>query len=86
MDYEMPKEKIVFAYNDKKDDAVNHPAHYTHGNIEVIDIIRDQLSKDQFVGYCLGNALKYVCRCQHKGKMTEDIKKAIWYLNQITEN
>lgn len=24
-------------------DNVNHPSHYNHGNLEVIDIIKDQL-------------------------------------------
>ena len=67
-------------------DNVNHPKHYTFGKYEVIDIIKDQLSEDQFIGYCLGNAVKYISRCQHKGKMTEDIRKAIWYLNAIVEN
>ena len=68
-----------------KEDKVNHPSHYTFGKYEVIDIIKDQLSEDQFVGYCLGNAIKYISRCQHKGKMKEDIKKAIWYLNCIKD-
>jgi len=67
-------------------DNVNHPSHYTFGKYEVIDVIKDQLSEEQFVGYCLGNAVKYISRCQHKGKMIEDIRKAIWYLNAIVEN
>ena len=66
-------------------DNVNHPAHYTFGKYEVIDIIKDQLSEEQFKGYCLGNAIKYICRCQHKGKFKEDLKKSIWYLNKIIE-
>ena len=31
------------------------------------------------MGFCLGNAFKYVYRYQHKNG-TEDLKKAIWYL------
>ena len=31
-----------------------------------------------------GNAIKYICRHQHKGK-EEDIKKAIHYLEMILE-
>ncbi len=52
-------------------DMVNHPAHYTAGNIEVIDFIEDQQ-----LPYHLGNAVKYISRCRHKGKEKEDIKKS----------
>ena len=69
-----------------KKEAVNHPDHYNFGKYETIDIIRDSMTEEQFIGFCLGNAIKYISRCQHKGKMVEDIRKAIWYLNEIVEN
>jgi hypothetical protein len=56
-------------------ESVNHPSHYNQGKIEVIDFIQDQK-----LDFCLGNAIKYICRAQHKGKAKEDIAKAIWYL------
>lgn len=55
--------------------VVAHPAHYTTGKIEVIDFILDQK-----LGYCLGNAIKYICRCNHKGDKRTDLEKAIQYL------
>lgn len=55
--------------------AVDHPSHYNKGKIEVIDFIQDQK-----LDFCLGNAIKYICRAQHKGKAKQDIAKAIWYL------
>jgi hypothetical protein len=59
------------------DDAVNHPSHYTHGNIEVIEAIEDwQLP------YFLGNVVKYVARCDHKGNPVEDLRKAKFYLER----
>ena len=58
-------------------DAVNHPSHYTQGRIEVIDFI-----EDQHLNYHLGNAIKYICRCRHKGSPREDVEKAIWYLQR----
>lgn len=61
-------------------DNVHHPAHYTSGNIEVIDYIRDKLTTEQFEGYCIGNVLKYVSRYQHKNGV-EDLKKARVYLD-----
>lgn len=58
---------------------VNHPAHYTQGEIECIDAIRAALTPDEFRGYCKGNALKYIWRERHKGGQ-QDADKAAWYL------
>ena len=59
-------------------DVVNHPSHYNTGKIEVIDFI-----DDQGLGFCLGNAVKYIARAgkKNKSKTVEDLKKAIWYLD-----
>ena len=51
------------------------PAHYTRGNIEVWDFIRDQE-----LNYHLGNAIKYICRAGYKDSKVDDLKKAIHYL------
>lgn len=61
-------------------DNVNKPAHYTDGDIEVIDYIRDKLTAEEFTGYCLGNVLKYVSRWKLKGGL-EDLEKANVYLD-----
>lgn len=63
-------------------DPVNHPAHYTDGKIEVIDFIEDKK-----LGYCLGNAVKYIARAGKKdpAKYTEDLAKAVWYLSREIE-
>ncbi|MCI6736713.1 MAG: DUF3310 domain-containing protein [Intestinibacter sp.] len=58
-------------------DNVNHPAHYTDGNIEVIDYIEDKQ-----LGFHLGNVVKYISRAGKKGDTLEDLKKAQWYLNR----
>ena len=60
-------------------DPVIRPSHYTQGDIETIDYIRDKLTAEEFVGYCKGNILKYISREQHKNG-TEDLKKAQVYL------
>ena len=56
-------------------DVVNHPKHYTDhpSGIEAIEITRH-------MGFNLGNALKYIWRCDLKKDAIEDLKKAIWYL------
>ena len=55
------------------DDAVNHPQHYNQFDAEVIDIVR-HLSFDA------GNAVKYLCRAPYKGTELQDLKKALWYV------
>lgn len=60
-------------------DNVNHPAHYTSGQIEVIDFI-----EDKELGFHLGNAVKYISRAGRKNpdKTIEDLRKAVWYINR----
>lgn len=69
----------------EEDDKVNHPSHYTFGEIEVIDYIRDKMTPDEFQGYCMGNILKYVSRHKHKAGV-EDLKKAQVYLGWLIES
>lgn len=65
-------------------EAVKHPSHYNQGNIEVIDYLEDQLSEDEFYGFCIGNVLKYVSRAKHKRETPlEDLKKSKFYLERI---
>ena len=61
------------------DDIVNRPKHYTDGKIEVIDFIEDKK-----LGFCLGNAIKYIARAGKKDptKEVEDLKKARWYIDR----
>ena len=66
-------------------DPVNHPSHYTAGDIECIDAIQAALTPEQFTGYCRGNAIKYIWRTDYKGG-AEDLRKAIWYLNRAIHN
>lgn len=59
-------------------DPIN-PSHYKDGKIEVIDYI-----EDKNLGFCLGNAVKYISRAGKKDKLkeVEDLKKAIWYIER----
>ena len=68
------------------ENRVSHPSHYTwlkdKCGIEVIDITRH-------MNFNLGNSIKYILRAGHKSeegysdkdKTIEDLKKAIWYIN-----
>lgn len=63
-------------------DIVNHPKHYTSGDIECIDAMVAAFGREYVMNYCVCNAFKYLWRCEHKGSRAIDIQKAIWYLNK----
>ena len=52
-----------------------NPSYYSRGTSQVWDFIRDQ-----DLGFHLGNAIKYICRAGHKDSYTDDLTKAIHYL------
>lgn len=64
-------------------DTVNSPSYYTNGEIECIDAIKSSMSKDEFLGFLKGNAMKYIWRYRLKGKPREDLEKANFYLNRL---
>lgn len=71
--------------SDLTKDNVNHPIHYTKGEIETIDKIK-YLTED-FSGIeavCIGNFIKYIDRCNLKGGM-QDLEKAKWYLDRFID-
>ena len=78
----------------EEDENVSHPYHYTwlkeRCNIEAIDITRH-------LNFNLGNSIKYILRAgkkpiidnelsdDFKNAAIQDLKKAIWYLNDEIE-
>lgn len=60
----------------KKKDAIN-PDHYKQhpSGVEAIQIT-------ECFNYNLGNAIKYIWRCDHKGEALEDLKKAAFYIDR----
>ena len=62
-------------------DPVNHPSHYTEGDIECIDAIESALGVEGFRGYCIGNAIKYLWRYNKKHGL-EDLEKSEWYIKR----
>lgn len=56
------------------------PKHYAGGDLEPLKIIQDRN-----LPFELGNALKYIARCNHKGTKREDLEKAIDYLERYID-
>jgi hypothetical protein len=61
-------------------DNVNHPKHYTShpSGVECIQVT-------EHMGFNLGNAMKYIWRCDEKWDSIEDLNKAVWYINREIE-
>jgi len=66
------------------DDQVNNPDHYTQGGVECIDALGAFMG-DNLKYFLIGNAVKYLWRCEHKGNFSQDIKKAKWYIDKLNE-
>lgn len=79
----MSVKEIVTKMNEEERDMVNQPPHYKVGGIETIDYIQAKLTPEQFEGYCIGNALKYISRAGYKKNASEDYRKAVWYLDHL---
>ena len=59
---------------------VNQPKHYQGEGMTTLDVI------EAFeLNFCLGNAVKYILRCEHKNNKIQDLEKAIWYLRHEIE-
>lgn len=57
---------------------IDHPMHYGGDTqYEAIKVIEAWQ-----LGFCLGNAVKYICRAGKKGDALEDLRKARWYLDR----
>ena len=63
-----------------REDVVNHPSHYAPNGRDSFMHMKDQMGKAAFDGFLQGNAIKYVQRYAFKGKPTEDLCKAAFYL------
>lgn len=65
--------------------SVDHPAHYSPGKLECIDVMEDVFGASETMAFCKLCAFKYLYRAEHKGRASEDIDKAIWYLGKHQE-
>ena len=69
---------------EKVKDEVHHPSHYVNGGIEVIDILKAKMSREEFEGYLKGNIFKYLFRHRLKNGNV-DLQKAQWYINYLVD-
>jgi hypothetical protein len=56
-------------------------AHYRKHQLQVDDIVAEWE-----LNFRLGNAVKYLIRCNHKGTKHSDLVKAVWYIVKEATN
>lgn len=88
--YKMTDEELeylahVAEIDESAPDMVNEPPHYTQGNIECIDAIRESMTPLEYAGFLKGQVIKYLWRYRLKGKLVEDLKKADYYQKKLIE-
>ena len=66
-------------------ETVNGPKHYDGDACMVA--IEETLGPDKAIGFCLGNAIKYMWRAGKKDptKDAEDRAKAMWYVDRAVK-
>ena len=71
---------------DTASNQVYHPQHYQisssdgSNHVEVLDVIRESLTDEEFAGFLKGNVIKYMTRSRRKNG-EEDLEKAQYYLD-----
>lgn len=66
-------------------DLIDNQIHYTVNGIQPIQIMKANMTKEEFRGFLEGNILKYPLRYKHKNGL-EDLKKAKTYLTWLIED
>ena len=65
---------------------MNEPDYYNVNGLSPVDAFKQGLiSKDEFIGFCKGNIIKYVVRCQYKDDPVKDLDKAMDYIKLLKE-
>lgn len=66
-------------------DLIVNQIHYTVNGIQPIQIMKANMTKEEYRGFLEGNILKYPLRYKHKNGL-EDLKKAKTYLTWLIED
>ena len=59
--------------------------HYTELDIQPWDAMQAWMTQEQFLGFLLGNGIKYLARCNSKGSRLTDLKKARHYIEKAIQ-
>lgn len=79
----MNQREVTYTIDKPQTELVNHPKHYG-GKDNPYEAIKVIEAWD--LGFCLGNAVKYIARCGKKDVPTQELEKALWYIKREIEN
>ena len=68
----------------KTNDAQVGGDHYRSKKIQPWDAMEAWMTREQFIGFLRGNAIKYLARCDDRGGI-QDLKKARHYLVKLID-
>lgn len=72
----------------EESDLIDKQDHYTANGIEPIEIMRQNMTQEEYRGFLLGNIIKYPLRYKRKNGL-EDLQKAktylTWLINDVEE-
>lgn len=85
---EAPTKRIIERLGDKflpEDDSLESPDYYQVTTEQPIQIMRELMSQDEFIGFLWGNIIKYSMRLKRKDNPVSEAKKikqyATWLVN-----
>lgn len=62
------------------------PEYYAKNGLSPLEAFKQGLlSREEYVGFCKGNVIKYIVRAGKKGDAKQDLLKAINYCNKLIE-
>ena len=70
---------IVKGSEQRKTGTTEDAKHYMTGKQQPIEIMQEKMTNDQFIGFLLGNVIKYSLRINHKENDREDAGKCNQY-------
>ena len=82
-------DELISFLSDSEKTSNKHlkPNYYKNNKlgIETIDIIEDQLTKEELIGFYQAMIIKYICRSSYKGHLFDDLNKAKYYLDKLVK-
>ncbi|WAX15171.1 hypothetical protein EF326P1_00039 [Enterococcus phage EF326P1] len=76
--------EVYFEESKHDSDLIDNQIHYTVNGLQPIEILKANMTPEQYYGFLLGNLQKYISRHEYKNKV-EDLRKAKTYLCWMIE-
>lgn len=73
------QEPIKMGTQSKEDGTAKGASHYQQAEVELIEIIQMYFTREMFLGFLIGNVIKYALRFRFKGQEGKDIAKMKQY-------